>query len=401
MTKFLKIIIREELKKILQEEQLKRGSQGEDVFSLQKRLIDLGYLKIKKPTGFFGRLTQAATKSFQEDNKISVTGIVDDQTSKLLQLTPSDKTQVAEAQKNVCPKVSGNNEQLQEYDRISKELMSANVPTRSACEIAYVKIRPQYKGKSFFVVDTLQNLIYCYDKNGKLVGKSYIIDGKNAQSQNEKLIAEALVNSIQWQEQNGVVWKNNSYYDKNGKNLGPEAWYDYTDKIKARFIPQGVYSISEGISSKEYAGSGLNVFHLKKGNQELGQALHGFYKEPKRVEWMKQAKQRIGTNFNDPAVSKQYLDFIRKNTGLELGGNMSYGCINVPVQFLNMIRPYAVGSFIFVVGEKQTNYLVQNSMDFFNKSNQEDDVKQYAELYPNKAPIQIQQQPGQEERAYV
>jgi hypothetical protein len=403
MTKFLKIIIREELKKILKEE-LKRGSRGHDVSNLQKKLISLKYLNIKAPTGYFGKLTNAAIKAFQKANNIPSTGIVDSQTSKLLELTDTEKKQVVKTQKNVCPKISGTSEQLQEYDQLSKQLMSApsSVPTRSACEIAYVKIRPQYKNKSFFVVDTLQNLIYCYDKAGKLVGKSFIIDGKNAQSQNEKLIAQALLNSLDWQEQNGVIFKNGSYYDKSGKNLGPDAWYHYTDKTKARFIPKGIYSISEGISNKEYAGSGLNVFHLKKGDKELAQALHGFYKEPKRVEWMKQAKQKMGTNFDDPAVSKQYLDFIRKSTGLELGGNMSYGCINVPVQFLNLIRPYAVGSFIFVVSENQTNYLVQNSVDFFNKSFQQDDVKEYAELFPNKTPIQIQtQDPGKEEKAYA
>jgi len=47
------------------------GSKGEDVSALQQVLIDAGYLKINKPTGYFGSLTKAALAEYQKANGIS------------------------------------------------------------------------------------------------------------------------------------------------------------------------------------------------------------------------------------------------------------------------------------------------------------------------------------------
>jgi hypothetical protein len=48
--------------------------------------------------------------------------------------------------------------------------------------------------------------------------------------------------------------------------------------------------------------------------------------------------------------------------------NKSYGCINVPSDFLKIARPYAnKGTMVFVIGETDKNYLVQDSNNFFDK----------------------------------
>ncbi len=46
------------------------GSSGSDVLALQKVLISKGYLSIKKPTTYFGRLTKAALVRYQKANGI-------------------------------------------------------------------------------------------------------------------------------------------------------------------------------------------------------------------------------------------------------------------------------------------------------------------------------------------
>src|SRR3989344_4035318 len=59
---------------------LKRGDRGPTVNDLQKFLIDEGYLLIRLPTGFFGPLTEAAMRRFQDENGLPTTGRLDTET---------------------------------------------------------------------------------------------------------------------------------------------------------------------------------------------------------------------------------------------------------------------------------------------------------------------------------
>lgn len=49
----------------------KNPSQVDDVKQLQQKLIDLGYLKITKPTGYFGNLTNSALTCYSSGKKPS------------------------------------------------------------------------------------------------------------------------------------------------------------------------------------------------------------------------------------------------------------------------------------------------------------------------------------------
>jgi len=57
---------------------LKRGSSGEEVISLQKMLFDMGYL-FEEPDGKFGANTEAAVKEYQNSVGLEETGVVTDE----------------------------------------------------------------------------------------------------------------------------------------------------------------------------------------------------------------------------------------------------------------------------------------------------------------------------------
>lgn len=62
---------------------LRFNAKNKDVVELQKTLISKGYLKTEA-TGYFGKLTFAAVKAFQKDNKLKDDGIVGKVTKNLL-----------------------------------------------------------------------------------------------------------------------------------------------------------------------------------------------------------------------------------------------------------------------------------------------------------------------------
>lgn len=66
-----------------QEYSLHPGYSGEDVESLQERLLELGY-EVEKTNGYFGTATTRALVSFQNRNKINATGVMDSETSDIL-----------------------------------------------------------------------------------------------------------------------------------------------------------------------------------------------------------------------------------------------------------------------------------------------------------------------------
>jgi hypothetical protein len=58
--------------------------QGEDVYQLQQRLLELGYTEVGTPDGIFGKLTDAAIRRFQEMNGLEVDGYVGAKTWQVL-----------------------------------------------------------------------------------------------------------------------------------------------------------------------------------------------------------------------------------------------------------------------------------------------------------------------------
>ena len=62
---------------------LRTGSTGDDVKTIQEKLINLRYLS-DTADGIFGKKTEEAVKAFQKDKKLEATGVVDEQTLDLL-----------------------------------------------------------------------------------------------------------------------------------------------------------------------------------------------------------------------------------------------------------------------------------------------------------------------------
>jgi hypothetical protein len=258
------------------------------------------------------------------------------------------------------------------YQSEAAKLIAKGIPSRTACEISFIKIRPKFKGKAFFVIDTLQNLIYLFDKNGKFVAKGQTLDGSDAQSQDAKKIAQALWAFQERVEKMGFKYDpvKKTIIDSTGANrtYNHKLFYDSIDKSDSRFFPKGIYSISGLTSKSDYAGGANNVFQVQTlDGKVISQAIHGFYNEAPRIEALEKLKKAMGSKATSPEVNPEFIDLVEKYMSSSKF-NKSYGCINVSLDFLELAKPHAVkGTLVFVIGETKNNYLVQNSEEFFDK----------------------------------
>ena len=102
--------------------------------------------------------------------------------------------------------------------------------------------------------------------------------------------------------------------------------------------------------------------------KKIAQAIHGFYNEAPRVAALEELKNKMGKSASpkSAAVPQEFLNMVEKYKSTQKF-NKSYGCINLPTDFLKIAKPYAVGAMLFVIGETQNNYLVQTADTFFQK----------------------------------
>ena len=251
----------------------------------------------------------------------------------------------------------------------SKLFTNQGIPKEISCEMALNQIRPGYDDKNLIVVDTYNKLVYVFDKDGKFIDKTVIISGKNKQSVDPKVIAHSLLTWNEQTEKLGFKWVDGKgYIDQTGKGrkYDDELVYNDTDKSKTRFLPKGIYTTSKTTSSdSEYAGKKNNSVSLFDGNKELAQAIHGYYVEAPRTEALRAAKKVISSP-NDPRIGKDFLKLVR---GGDVNLSQSYGCFNVPPEFLPTLRKYVVNSYVFNIGEDRKNYLVQSDKaeNYFDK----------------------------------
>jgi hypothetical protein len=310
---------------------------------------------------------------------IKTSGKMADAISKKIFTKPTQvkKSTQVKTEKQYCPahpKSSDVNPALEKnYQTEAAKLIGKGIPTRTSCEISFIKLRPKFSNKSFFVFDSLQNLIYLFDKAGNFVAKSYVLDGADAQSQNSKKIAQALWSWQQQVENMGFKYdpKQKKYLDKTTqkRQYSNDLVYQAIDKNDTRFFPKGIYSVTALQTDDEYAGGKNNLFRLKTlDGTEIAQAIHGFYNEPARVVALEQLKTKMGSSASPKSASvpQEFISMVEKYNQTQKY-NKSYGCINLPTDFLNIAKPYATGSMLFVIGDTKTNYLVQNSNTFFQQ----------------------------------
>ena len=177
----------------------------------------------------------------------------------------------------------------EQYQKLASDLRTKGIPNRLACEISFIKLRLNYKTKSFFVYDPRQNLLYCFGPLGAFIAKTTTVDGANVQSQDAKIIAQYLWSYQQKVENLGFVWdpKTASYADKSNKNrtYSRSAVFDDLEKNLLRFIPKGIYTIKGLDKLQGYEGDGTNVFWLSTlDGGKMMQAIHGIVNSPDRIE---------------------------------------------------------------------------------------------------------------------
>lgn len=220
-------------------------------------------------------------------------------------------------------------------------------------ELEYIKSRGM-DNQPFFVYDPKDNLLYLFDKGGKLVDYTSVIDGQSSQSDAEVVTLE------RWCELSGQDYE--PYFCKN-KETGARGNFIYSALAKTAnaFIPKGIYPISYLSRTPGYAGSGLNVIGLKdqEGNP-MAAAIHGTARLVASAELEKHLKKDISSG----KVPQEYLDAIK----LIANSNLSSGCLNVPAKFIDnpRVQYLAQDAKLFVMGEGR-DYLVQNFEEYFDK----------------------------------
>ena len=215
------------------------------------------------------------------------------------------------------------------------------IPDRTACQIAFVKIRPQFTNKKIIITDSKNNLIYLFDENSNFVAKDPLLSGRSKQNKLEKDIAD-------------MTFEEKKEYLTNKYKKVPT---DSEVMNLASFLNPGVYQAGTSVTDKSYAGSGTNINYLTKvsDGKLVGPAIHGVKRTPERINALNNASLRIKSNSETPNVSSEYLQNVDSN-GLEL----SSGCLNVNESFINKYSLTIQNSFLFNISEDKENYYVNN-----------------------------------------
>ena len=318
---------------------LKFGDRGDDVKILQQKLFDKGLLKTKsmKPTGYFGELTKVALDKA------------------LRNLTP----------KPVTPKKSDDNKNKTNQNN-SVSTSNYKYSPRIDAELNYIKQRQGVwnkltGGNPFFIYDPKFNLIYLFNGDFTLVKSSAVVDGKDLQKDTQPFRHEDWCKAAKLDI---TPYKCTDPKTKQKKDPG----YWVLNNLEVKFIPKGIYSISALGRDEGYVGKGNNVFRLRDSSgKNMSAALHGVPNIEGRLQASKDLVKILNADKNDGKVPQQYLDAV--NTVIA-SANLSYGCVGIPASFIEdpkVIEIVKVGVSVYVMGESEQGYLVQNSGDYFDK----------------------------------
>jgi hypothetical protein len=336
--------INEQQRQDINPKRLKFGDGGKNnpnqvdaVKQLQQKLIDKGLLKTKTgiPTGYFGDLTQSALDRYNKGSKGSV---------------PKEKTQTQPS-----------------------KTVSAKYSPRIDAELNFIIIRDKYphlqggefkslrdKSKSFFIYDSKYNLLYLFSPTYQLIAYTSVVDGADPQKEKNEIYTTA-----DWCKASGLKSTPHLCTDKTGSYKSP--YYATLLKLKERFLAKGIYSIDKIFRKSGYSGKGTNVYGFKdeKGDSNPA-AIHGIPNIKDRLIASDELQKKLKTDLKNGKVPQEYLN----DVNLIANANMSFGCIGVPAEFVDnpkVIDAVKIGTQLFVIGENNNNYLVQNSNEFFDR----------------------------------
>lgn len=285
----------------------KPGDVNGPVHQLQKKLIDMGVLILRKgPTGYFGDLTQKALNRAQGT------------TTTIQKPSPTSNIK-GKAQPTIKqPSKKGETPAKSNYTftpRIDQELQ-------------YIKQRG-LGDSPFFIYDPKDNLIFLFENADKFVAKTSVVDGKDMQKEQES--AEQMTQD-KWCQISGLLSEPHKCTDPKTKEF-KKGNYGLLASLKMQFLPKGIYKISSLAREEGYTGSGKNVWGLtntKTGNKAAG-AIHGVPNIEKRLTASADLEKVLNSDISSGKVPPEYLEDIKTIAK----ANQSYGCVGVPAKFVD------------------------------------------------------------------
>lgn len=217
--------------------------------------------------------------------------------------------------------------------------------------------------KPFFIYDPLYNLLYLFNKDFSLIKSTSVVDGKDAQKDTEPFHPE------DWCKASNLDTKPHICTNKGTKQKQFPSYKSLND-MAVKFIPKGIYTINSLYREKGYSGEGQNTWSLadSKG-KDMSAAIHGIPKMAGRLKASKELEKILKSEKNGGRVPQEYLKAVDT---VIASANMSYGCIGIPASFVEdpkVVEAVKVGVPVYVMGESQRGYLVQNSGKYFNELN--------------------------------
>jgi len=233
----------------------------------------------------------------------------------------------------------------EDINKNALEYKTQEIPDRISCQIAFVKIRPQFQNKKIIITDSNKQLIYLFDENSKFVAKDPLLTGRSAQNPQQKDIAD-------------MTFNEKKEYLKKTLNREPTDSEVYN---LASFLNPGVYKTGISVREPSYAGSDKNLSYLSRvsDNKTVGPALHGVKPVQSRLDALSSASSKIGTSSETPNVSSEYLNN-------PLGLKLTSGCPNLNQEFIDKYSLTIENSFLFNISEKKETYYVDNFNPILN-----------------------------------
>jgi hypothetical protein len=215
----------------------------------------------------------------------------------------------------------------------------------------------------FFIYDPKYNLLFLFNSDFSLIKSTSVVDGKDAQKDVEPFHPE------DWCKASNLDIQPYICTNKGSKQKQFPS-YASLDNIAVKFIPKGIYTINALAKNSGYSGKGKNVYSLKDASgKQMSAAIHGIPKMEKRLIASKNLESLLQSEKNNNRVPQEYMDAVDT---IISSANMSYGCIGIPASFVedpNVINAVKVGVPVYVMGENNKGYLVQNSSEYFDELN--------------------------------
>jgi hypothetical protein len=242
---------------------------------------------------------------------------------------------------------------------------------RIDAELTFIKERlPWWKKilganteKPFFIYDPKYNLLFLFNSDFSLIKSTSVVDGKDAQKDVEPFHPE------DWCKASNLDIQPYICTNKGSKQKQFPS-YASLNNIAVKFIPKGIYTINALVKNSGYSGKGKNVYSLKDASgKQMSAAIHGIPKMEKRLIASKNLESLLQSEKNNNRVPQEYMDAVDT---IISSANMSYGCIGIPASFVEnpkVIEAVKVGVPVYVMGENNKGYLVQNSSNYFDELN--------------------------------